>query len=741
MNRVLKDELLPEDQQGLEEIANSPENALQIPLTDKQQKELIEIVLEDFKNAEDARKQVGVNSWGINYQGVDKDWEGKYELLLKKYEGFTDAPLKPWMSSGTTKICTAIVELLHSKILPAVWNDNLINWKPVEATDKETVERVNKLMTWVVRVSMKMRKDVDDIIKYIVKLGTCIVKDSWDKQTKDVGKVEPVMSQDPMGQPVQVNGPDGQPLTQKVLDVREKAKIEIRPLDRIYIQPGATDLQKEPIIDRISYLYSDLEKMELQGRVYNIKEKVKTEVDTTITSKLDKVLEEAERIAVMNVKRRNYPIDVLEWYGNWDFDNDGFAEDIVVCVAKETETLISAIPLHKISLRGIRPYTKHGMIKRETKFYDIGMIELVLPLAEEADACLRQIRDANTISVMRFGFYDANGDYDAETHTIAPLKMYPVTDPQRSVYFPDISVPTERLIVCMRLIMEFIERLTAASSFVMGKDSDVGGGSGTVTRTQAIVSNAEQRFDIPAQRIRDSMAELLTHILCQYQLNIPPGLEREVLGEEGQPIFDPGSLTRERIGAEIDAYIDCDPAMGNKNTQREIASFIYSTLIGNPLVATDPTKIYKVTSILLKSINEDPLAILGPEPDMLDMDSPEDENTLMHEGRFKEVVPHIAENHLEHIQVHSLPLVTADAQNWNPIALQYLQGHIQQHQQMMMQMMQVVQQAQAKQGKGGGQNPNAPAGTNASGTPNPMQNVPGVNPAQAAPNQTGGVSL
>ena len=732
MAREIKDELLPEDIEGLETIKNSPENSLQIPLSEEQEKELCDIVLQDFQAAEEARKTVGVESWGMNYKGEDKDWEGKYELLLKRYEGFTEPPLKPWMSSGTTKICTAIVELLHSKIFPAVWNENLIGWKPVEITDKGTVERINKLMTWVVRVQMKLRREVDDIVKYVVKLGSCIVKDSWDKQVKDIGKTEPIMTVDPMGQPVQVNGEDGQPLTQKVLDVKEKAKIEIRPLDRFYIQPGCTDLQKEPVIDRISYLYSDLEKMELQGRFFNIEAKVKPEVDTIITSKLDKVLEEAERVAITNVKRRNHPLDVLEWYGNYDYDGDGFSEDVVACVTKETKTLISAIPLHKISKRGIRPFTKHGLIRRETKFYDIGMIELCLPLAEEVDACLRQIRDANTLSVLRFGFYDANGDYDAETHTIAPLKMYPVSDPQRSVYFPDISVPTERLTMCMRLIMEFIERLTAASSYVMGRESELAGGSGTATRTQAVISNAEQRFDIPAQRLRDTIAELLTHVLCQYQLNIPPGFEREILGEKGEPIFEPGSLTSERIASELDAYLDGDPAMGNKNTQREIASFIYSSLLQNPLVATDPSKIYKVTAILLKSVNEEPTEILGPEPNMLDMDSPEQENTLIREGRFKDVVPHIAENHLEHIQVHSLPMVTSEQSLWNPLALQYLQGHIQQHQQLMMQMMQITQQAQAKgMGQGNmGQNPNAPAGTNASGTPNPMQNPPGMNPNQ-----------
>jgi hypothetical protein len=41
---------------------------------------------------------------------------------------------------------------------------------------------------------------------------------------------------------------------------KEKPKIEIVPLDRFYLQPGATDIEKEPVIERLRYYYSDLEK-------------------------------------------------------------------------------------------------------------------------------------------------------------------------------------------------------------------------------------------------------------------------------------------------------------------------------------------------------------------------------------------------------------------------------------------------------------------------------------------------
>lgn len=723
MAREIKDELNPTE--GVVEQSPLPTNSMQLPLSSEQEKELTDIVCEDFETSETARMEKG---WGQNNKGEDMDFEGKYEFILKKYEGQTEAPLKPWMSQGTTKIATAIVETIHSKLLPAIWNENLIGWKPVERTDKETVVRLNKLMLWWVKVRMKLKLTVDDIIKYVCIMGTAITKDTWAVSKKDTGQTTPVQTTDEMGNPIDVVDETGQPITNKVFDTKEKPIVEIIPIDRFYIQPGQTDLQKEPVIHRTPLYYNELENLEKQGKYRNVTDKVKPSVDSIVISKLDKTLQEAERISITGVKRRNYPTDILEWYGPYDYDNDGFQEECVVTVEKESKTLLSAIPLNAISRKSVRPFVKYDFLRRVLKFYSIGIIELVLPLAEECDACLRQIRDANTLSIQKFGFYDPSGDYNPETHTIAPLKMYAVTDPQRSVYFPDISVPIERLIATMRLLMELIERLTAASSYSMGKESDIVGGSGTATRTTAILQNADQRFDIPAQRLRESFAELLTHLLSQVQMNMPQGMEKEILGEDGTTIFDDNEITPDRLEAELDGFIEGDAGMGDRNTQRQLASFIYNTLLQNPLVATDPVKLYIITADLLESHGKNPEEILGPRPNLMDFDSPEDENTLVREGKLKDVRAKLMENHLEHITVHSMPLQTIEIKNWNPITIQYLQGHIMEHQQLMSQMVQLQQMGKGMSGQQqnqmNGQNPNTPAGVSPSGTPDSTQNAP-----------------
>ena len=93
-------------------------------------------------------------------------------------------------------------------------------------------------------------------------------------------------------------------------------------------------------------------------------------------------------------------------------------------------------------------------------------------------------------------------------------------------------------------------------------------GSGTATRTQAIVGAADQRFAIPAVRMRAGAARILTLVLDQIQKNIPAGLENRVLGEDGEPIFKSNELTEQGISGEFDAYLLEDISMGSANLQR-----------------------------------------------------------------------------------------------------------------------------------------------------------------------------
>jgi hypothetical protein len=261
----------------------------------------------------------------------------------------------------------------------------------------------------------------------------------------------------------------------------------------------------------------------------------------------------------------------------------------------------------------------------------------------------------------------------------------------------------------IRLVIEFIERLTAASNYVMGKESDIVGGSGTATRTNAIVGAANERFALPAERLRAGMANIIRQRLDILQLNIPPGLEQRILGDDGSVIFQPNELSMEGISGEFDAFLLPDPSMGSKQTEQQVAQMLYSVLTQNPLVMSNPASMYRLTADLIKAMGKDAKEYLGPEPDMDMIDDPAIENTLIIQGDFTKVTAQLQENHQVHIQKHTDLLQSPALAQVPPHLLgeisQFTQQHIQQH----MMMLQLIMNAMKV---GGGKNA-GPEGNNA----------------------------
>jgi len=679
-------------------------NPIQIDIKEDMQKLLVEVCIDDFKRAEDARN---ARDYGVDSKGVAFTFDSKLDELTDMFYGNRKPKSVPWRncSNRSMKIAMAILEMLHSRMFSAIWNEDLVRWMPGERTDKEKVDRINKFMDWWIRVHIRMKNFFDKWTKVVTGFGDCLTEISWDIKYYDRGETEETPITDEFG--LQLFEQDGTPSVnkEKKFRIEEKTKCEIIPQKSIYFQEAQKSIYDEPVIIKLRYLYSDLEEMEKDGKVVNITTELKSKIEDRLNAQYSDSTDENLEI-IKEAKLRNTPVDVLKIYKKIDIDRDGFPEDLRILIDPDNRIYLGAVAIKDITKNGKRPldFTKiNDLIDRPDELEGLGILEMVKPLADELDAIFNQLTDANTLGVLRPFFYDPSGSLVPQNITLAPNKGIPVPDPQRNVYLPDFNLPTERLFIAMKTVLEFIERLTGASSYVMGKESEVVGGSGTATRTQAIVMASEQRFAIPAQRLREGCARILTKILDQVQKNIPPGLETRVLGEDGEPIFHGNELSEEGLSTELDAYILEDASMGSQNTERQLAVFLYQMLMQNPLVASDPIKIYRATANLLKSHRFEPTEYLGPEPDMNDLDSPEEENTKILQGDFEKVRPTMVENHMMHIQTHQKVLQSPTLAVVNPEMIeqimQYTQSHVQEHMQMMQQMM-AMQQLGGKGGPG-----------------------------------------
>ena len=735
-------EELNESDEGATDEANFF-NPILLQLDKDEQERLVKIVMEDFDNAKQARE---ANDWSTDSYGTGVDFDTKYAALVALYEGADSIRPERWMCARSLKIAQAIVEMLVARLTPAIWNESLIRWRPVEKTDRKRVEAINEIMGWVIRVWMKMGKDVQHIVRSTIMMGTTYVESYWDVKKKDLDEVETTEVVDEMGNPI-MDGETGAPVLveQKMLKLIEKPAIRIIPITKLYTQPGQTDLQKEPIIKLEDFYYHELEQLAKEGLMENVTDVLKGAVEKSIKDKFGAELEQAEKLADMDAKRRSSLVETLIWYGNYDADKDGFPEELCVMVTLREEVFLRAFKVSKVNRKGERPIRQIDFIKRLHKLLGIGILEQVKPLAEEIDAVFRQIQDANTLSIMKWGFYDPNSDYSPDEHVAKPRAMYPVTNPSQNVFFPDMNIQTERLVNAIRLVLEFTERLTAASSFMMGKEGQFAGGSGTATQTAAIVGSAEIRFNLPTSNMRDGLGQVLTDIFDLCFLNMPGGLEKRILGEDNEPIFETTEEVRAAFLSEMDAYMLPNASFGDGATERELAMMLYDKLVvgGNPFVIQNPQKLWHATARVLTSFKEDPSAWIGNGQSEKETNDPVVEHTLIRQGQVIHAEPQ--ENHLEHIMVHQKFLNSPEILLWSKELVMVLQQHIQEHMQMMSQMLAFQQGTN----KGGGLGDQDPSGGGQASSGGPAQSVNGeqasqgsANPAEsAAANQTQGTTL
>lgn len=731
-------EMRGEQEAPVSETSQQPTMApssIQIPLAEELQETLIDVILDDFSSAEEARNQ---KDYGITDKGEGLRFDEWFKRMNELYSGYRQPKTIPWKfcSNRSLRIATSILDMMHSRLYPAVWNEDLCRWRPGTFIDTPKAERISKFMDWWVRVWAPLRSFYDGWVKYVSGFGDALTESGWDVEEMVTSEQIEIPVTDEMGQPLVQDGIPSM-IKQPKINRIEKTKSRFITKDNVYMLKGARDVQKDPIMIKETYLFKELEDMEKRGICINVTDKLEKLIHVPTPSGN---IDDKEKERLRRVKLRNMPVEIIRWYGHYDVDGVGLNESVRMIVCKEHRCYLGGVRMRDITKSGKRPldFTKYdSYLQRPEELDGEGVLHKVFELANEMDAIFNQMTDAHTLAVLRPFFYDPSGDLDAAAITLGPNKGVPVTDPQKNVYFPDYAIPTERLINAIGLVQQFIERLTAASEYVMGRESGIVGGSGTATRTNAIIQSAEIRFTLPSERLRAGAARILNNHLDLIQLNIPPGFEQRVLGEGGEQLFQAGELTSMGLTGEYSAYLLPDPSMGSKQTERDMMGQIYSILTLNPIVGSDPQKLYMLTYDYLKSLGKDEAYItrwLGPVPNPDMISDPNEENTLMLRGEFSKVVPQIQENHLDHIQKHmdmqkspNFQALTATAPELTTQITEYNQLHVQQH----MEMLSTIMGMLNKQGGGssgqssGATGQGASPDTEGNGGPRGNENIAG----------------
>jgi len=600
---------------------------------------------------------------------VDKD-EGDWKEYIDKrrkvrdmYEAKRAPKVDPWVNCAnvSTQLVNMSVELLHSRLFPSAWNENMLYWKPMEKNDVDNIENVNKFMGWAVR-DIKLSSVIDDGTHNTIMDGTVVYKVRWVNDWRWIQrKIRRKESQKNKIRNIVLRFIGG---TRRIKEEEvkydityeykkfESCKVEVCDLEDIgfplYQSPNCREEDLEYIWHRTYPTYSELTELAAMGYYENVDE-IGTYLEEIMISGTKKANIDAENTKITQNKY-NHKCEIIEFYDKYDVNNDGVREDIIITVDRKSKTIIDCKSLLAYSRFNERPFVIGQFIRRPNRMLGKGAGEIAVPFEEEANAIHNQRLDAGTMSIIPFGVYRAGSGFKPENIEMAPGLWVPVDDINDAKW---ITVANNVMVSFQeeRMLMELLEKILSVGSYQSGQESDVNRSRSTARGTLAIIQQGDIRFAILARRIQLPITRILNKVLHQYQDKIPPGLAVRVLGEDGTELF-PEGIAPEDLAGSYDAYMTLDYTGGSKDTDRQVKQMVYQYMMQNPFILRNPAGLWQISAdVLTASGYEDIERYLGPKPvqQNLSRDVME-ENVLMLQG--KKVQTHDTDNVIEHLMGH-----------------------------------------------------------------------------------------
>ena len=554
------------------------ENSVQYKLDKEQKKEVVDYIIKCVDDCVASR------------QG----WKDILDECIKLYEGVREPKSDPWPNCSNISVMAVPTHcnLMHSKLFPSTWNENLTYWQPVSADDIENVGNVRKFMEWVVRREMKMADLVDDLLHDLIVYGTIVGKIRWDTEYRRV------RDRDNPGQYKEI--------------AHQRAYVDLLPVEHVYLPYLWKGEDDSEFIAHDSFMrLPDIKALKdrdlfvcSKEELLAIEEKISDEGDED-----DRAQREGTQKYSVNIN--STPIRLVECYTRWLIN--GQIIDSVFIIDYKSHTYLSGKPLTAVSPTGRRPIVVGQFIRRTNRPYGIGLPEVMRGLAKELDAIHNQRIDAGSVAIAPFFFYRAASSIKPDKIQIGPGVGIPVDDIKDVLFaqFPSNFMTSYQE---ERIIIEYIEKLTTTSAYQMGRESDVVKSRATASGTLALISQGEQAYTLLGIRVQRIISSILTKILQQYQCFMPAGFADRIIGENSGKLLFPNGLTPEEIDGGYDCYMTLDATAGNKAMERQTNGVLVQMAPNLMLLAQSPRG-YEIARDFLISIGkQDVEKYLGPKP-------------------------------------------------------------------------------------------------------------------------------
>jgi hypothetical protein len=551
---------------------------------DKKESETIDVITENIKSdvfsTSERKEIVDIVQADVDYaEEIQEDWVTQKELDLKHYhlakpselEGLTK---KEWQCDRNLGLARAVADTYIATFFATCWTPDTINLVAVKALDIDNRQNQEKFIKWGMgQHEANAGPDVMDFIHNRVVVGTAafkVYRKVWDEW---------------VDRRIPVKNKDGETIRYEIKTEKQrfsKGVIENVPdIEDILMPEYGKNIQDLPYFIQVLHLdgesvidlidrgvFKPADKEEYKKKLYNF---AYSEKKRTLGEEKLATLGISSPDAISDTDVRRMPIDLYEWYGYYTKGDK--TERYRMIVDLTNEEFLSGKPVRKINRSGKIPFVVGSLSKEPGMVRGVSVMQTIAPIVNMINNVFCQKSDFQYVSNCPFGFYVPDEGYTQQQLDVEPGVIYPVSgDPQKSVYFPNLSRPMAWAESDIRIGLEFIERLTGAATFFQTNNKGV---SGTATRDMLIDKNSETRFGIGVYGIQRDICEAINMWFELYQDYPPQGLAERVVGKDGEKLFR--NLTIDALRGDTDVEMTPDTVAGSKMYRKQLQLWAFES--------------------------------------------------------------------------------------------------------------------------------------------------------------------
>lgn len=313
---------------------------------------------------------------------------------------------------------------------------------------------------------------------------------------------------------------------------------------------------------------------------------------------------------VRDVAEKRVPlISVYKWSGKWKID--GKWQEITVW--KDANT--SAILRVEKNIFGIRPYFPIVPFPIDDTPYGESLCKIIRPLVQELDLLLRTVTNIALQKAAPPKFYDpASGFNPSTVGQFGPNSWIPAREPARNVLIPPQPEDPTVALEVVRLLINFIERITGVNEVTQGQISNRA--NTTATEVQQALVRSGVRFDQIYERIKEQLNPMFKYIHKLALRYMSENKELRMMGAENV-----GRLIRvdkSRMQGEYAFELAGNSIVTDMN-ELQNALTLFNTIGQNPYITYKPESIYYMLYNIVKHLNPVAMDKILPKPQEVQM--------------------------------------------------------------------------------------------------------------------------